>query len=135
MILFKRGSFALAKKWLYKEGKGFEKFEGTKDFLEFHKLANMEKPERLEALKNTKVVERFKNRQNLINELETLDNPANQYYLQKGVIEGGSFVGSIIGLALLAPEISHRLIHPIMRFIGMEQKPDKNSETKIDTQA
>ena len=41
-----------------------------------------------------------------------------------GGIELGAFVGSIIGLTLLAPPISHAIVHPIMKAIGMDKKQE-----------
>ena len=81
----------------------------------------MEKAERIEALKNTKQTKKIGNKAALIKELQESENPANQYYLQKGVVEGGSLLGSVLGLAVLAPEISHHCIHPVMKFLGMEK--------------
>jgi hypothetical protein len=43
-----------------------------------------------------------------------------------GAIETGSFVGSIIGLTLLAPPISHAVVHPIMNALGMHKKESEN---------
>lgn len=40
----------------------------------------------------------------------------------KGLIELGSFVGSVLGLTVFAPPIAHALTHPIMNAIGLEKK-------------
>ena len=52
--------------------------------------------------------------------------------LAKGSIELGSMFGSVTGLAIIAPIVSHPLIHPIMKKIGItenkqteEKKPQK----------
>lgn len=129
--LFKKGSFSLAKNCIYKDRPNFKKFKNTNEFLNFHKLASMDKNERLTELKKDKVINKLNNRQDLLAELKNNENPANQYYLQKGVIEGGSFVGSILGLALLAPEVSHKLIHPLMQIIGLEDKPQAKSKNVV----
>lgn len=135
--VFKKGSFAAAKKFIYKDTKGFEKFKNADDFLNFHRLASMEKAERVNAVTDANIIKQYKDRPELLNALETEDNPANKYYLQKGVIEGASLAGSIIGLAVIAPEVSHKLIHPIMRVLGMEKKEEAKAETaqKLDTKA
>ena len=58
------------------------------------------------------------------NKLQSLADAAHNGL---GSIEMGSFVGSIIGLTLLAPPIAHALTHPIMKFIGMDKKESANS--------
>lgn len=42
----------------------------------------------------------------------------------EGGVEAGYFVGSILGLTILAPLISHKILHPIMKAIGMDKKQD-----------
>lgn len=44
----------------------------------------------------------------------------------KGLLELGSFVGSVLGLTLLAPPIAHALTHPMMKTIGMDKKESAN---------
>ncbi len=59
-----------------------------------------------------------------------------KYPLVRGTVELGSYIGSILGLAVLAPEVSHKTIHPLMRLIGMEKKPEKQAkEEKVDVKA
>lgn len=45
---------------------------------------------------------------------------------KKNIINGGeqvgNFVGSILGLTIIAPLISHEILHPIMKALGMEKK-------------
>lgn len=43
-----------------------------------------------------------------------------------GGIEAGSFVGSIIGLTIAAPWLSHKILHPIMKTIGLNKKESTN---------
>ena len=47
--------------------------------------------------------------------------------IAKGAIEAGAMFGSVAGLAILAPVISHPLIHPIMNVIKSPKKvtPEK----------
>ena len=47
-----------------------------------------------------------------------------KYPLIKGTIELGSLIGSVFGLAILAPQISHYTIHPMLRMLGMEKKEE-----------
>lgn len=44
----------------------------------------------------------------------------------KGGGDLGSFVGSILGLTIIAPLIGHEMLHPIMKAIGMDKKESKN---------
>jgi hypothetical protein len=68
-------------------------------------------------------------------------NTKKQFNLVKGAIELGSFVGSIVGLTIIAPWLSHGILHPIMKAIGMEGKDGKEhkqhqaAQTKVDTKA
>ena len=47
--------------------------------------------------------------------------------LARGVIEAGSIFGSVAGLAILAPIVSHPIIHPVMKALGFDapQKPEQ----------
>ena len=51
--------------------------------------------------------------------------------LAKGIIEASSIIGSVTGLAVIAPIVSHPLIHPIMKALGMyKEEPPKKTFTK-----
>ncbi|MCI1273257.1 MAG: hypothetical protein LKG27_02345 [Clostridiaceae bacterium] len=54
-----------------------------------------------------------------------------------GGIEAGSFVGSIIGLTLIAPPISHKIIAPTLHLLGIHTKSEQTPKetTKVDTKA
>lgn len=45
-----------------------------------------------------------------------------QFNLVKGADELGSFISSIVGLTIIAPLISHEILHPIMHAMGMNKK-------------
>lgn len=45
-------------------------------------------------------------------------------HVVNGGVETGSFIASILGLTLLAPMISHEILHPIMHALGMSKKDD-----------
>lgn len=47
----------------------------------------------------------------------------------KGSVEAVSIVGSILGLTILAPQISHVILHPIMNFLGLEKKHGGHDKT------
>lgn len=50
------------------------------------------------------------------------DKAKEKFNLVKGADELGSFVSSIVGLTIVAPLLSHEILHPIMHAIGMEKK-------------
>lgn len=52
----------------------------------------------------------------------------DKFVLGKGAIELSSVVGSILGLTILAPELSHLMLHPIMKGIGMEHSKAATTE-------
>lgn len=68
------------------------------------------------------------------------ENP-EMYPNIKGAIELGNIIGSVLGLAILAPQVSHAFIHPALRFLGLEDKEKKTTaknteqQPKIDTKA
>ena len=147
--VFKKGSFALAKKF-YK-GKGFENFKNANEFLKFYKhflisnklifrflyivylkvflkfykLAVRNKQDRLQAL-DKGLFSKFKDKTELIDLIKSDKNIKDELSLQKGVIETGAFIGSILGLTILAPQVSHYILHPIMNWTGLNEKKQEN---------
>lgn len=53
-------------------------------------------------------------------------------HIVNGGVETGSFIASILGLTLLAPMISHEILHPIMHAIGMDHKVPEKSHALQD---
>ena len=128
--IFKKGSYKLGKKIFGKEHPEFSKFKGMNEYLEYHRYAKKPFTDRKASLAKIKSTEKFKH-DGLREALETQENPET-YDIIKGSIEVGSFIGSILGLAILAPQISHKLIHPLMRLFHMEKKePNKDKKTDI----
>ena len=74
--------------------------------------------------KRRKTLESFGKDSKLYNALKNEEDP-EKYNLLYNSLETGSYFGSLIGLAILAPEISHHLIHPIMKVLGMEKNQNK----------
>lgn len=74
------------------------------------------------AIKKAK--EAWKNSQNIFEE-RIKEN--QKLYLGKGCHELGAIVGSILTLAIIAPEISHFIVHPLMKALGFEH-PYKNQK-------
>lgn len=130
--VFKAGAFKLAKKYIYKGEEGFNKFKNLKEFLEYRKLAEKTLKNRTASLNKDHSVHKFKHdglREDLLN------NKAPELYPHiKGSIEFGSLIGSILGLAIIAPQVSQALIHPALRTIGLEQKEEKKNKN-FDKQA
>lgn len=131
--IFKSGAFKIAKNHIYKGEEGFNKFVNAKEYLDYRKIAEKTLGERAEALKKLK---NFKN-EALKNDL--LNNVAPEKYNNvKGAIEVGNIVGSIVGLSILAPNVSQILIRPVLKVLGMDKKPTQanaQTEQKVDTKA
>ena len=136
--VFKMKTFGIYKK-IFKDMPDFQKFKNAKEYLNYFKLATMEK--RADRIKDPIFKQLPEHLQKDLDkpdlskeELRKLREQKKEYipkYIHaKGSIEFSSIIGSIVGLTILAPEISHLVLHPIMKAIGMEKKepPEKNSE-------
>jgi len=55
-----------------------------------------------------------------------------KFNLVKGADEMGSFISSLVGLTIVAPLISHEILHPVMHAIGMGKK-DNNIGKPTET--
>ncbi len=110
----RKGAYKLAKK-MYPEERVFEAFKQTKDLSSFYKMNETEKA--------AKIAELNKN----ITSGDTFTKENLNVNIAKGAIEAGAMFGSVAGLAILAPVISHPLIHPIMNAIKSPKKvtPEK----------
>ena len=118
--IFKTGSYKLGKKFFEKTHPEFNKFKNMNEYLGYHKYAKSFLNDRKAALSKTKSLHKF-NHDGLREDLLTKEQPET-YDLIKGTIEAGTFAGSILGLAVLAPQISHYTIHPLMKFLNIEPK-------------
>lgn len=116
--IFKKGSFKLAKNHIFKEEKAFQHFKNTEHYLNYHKLAGMSKEGRTNALKDNKYKNMFSDELQL--SLKTEEKP-EKFDMIKGVIEFGNTLGSVLGLAIFAPQVSHIVIHPLLKVLGMEK--------------
>ncbi len=56
---------------------------------------------------------------------DSTHSPKYDLRLGKGAKELSAIIGSILMLTIVAPQVSHVLIHPIMNALGFEKKPDK----------
>ncbi len=125
--VFKRGAFKLAKNKIFKNSPEFQKFKSLKNYESYRKYASKSLDSRKLLLQQHKLQDKFT--PEIEQELITAEKPDN-YDLVKGVIEFGSITGSVLGLAVLAPQLSHAVIHPALRFIGMEEKAKKHNNNK-----
>ena len=128
--IFKNGAFKIAKKYLYKGEQGFSKFRNAKEYLDYRKFAEKTKNDRIQSLGKDHSVDKFKHdnlREALINEVTP-----EKYNNIKGAIEVGNIVGSIVGLSVLAPNVSQVLIRPVLKVLGLDKKvAPKAEEQKI----
>ena len=110
---FKKASFSIGRK-LFKDEAVFKAFKHPGEFMEYYKIDESAKSKRLEEINKT-----LKSEDKFVKEKLNIN-------LGKGIIESCSIFGTVVGLAILAPVVSHPLIHPIIKAFGMEQ----NKETK-----
>lgn len=131
--IFKNGAFKIAKKYLYKGEQGFSKFKNAKEYLDYRKFAEKTKNDRIQSLGKDHSVDKFKHdnlREALINEATP-----EKYNNVKGAIEVGNIIGSIVGLSVLAPNVSQVLIRPVLKVLGLDRKvTPKAEEQKIKTE-
>jgi len=127
--IFKEGAFKLGPKIFKDYAANFAKFKNSSEYLKYRKYA--EKPFQSDRVNNNKIDRLFN--EELRQELKTKENP-EMFNRIKGTIEAGNILGSVIGLAILAPQLSHAIIHPCLRFLGMEEKKTKQ-KSKINTVA
>ncbi len=124
--IFKNGAFKIAKKYLYKGEQGFSKFKNAKEYLDYRKFAEKTKNDRIQSLGKDHSVDKFKHdnlREALINEVTP-----EKYNNIKGAIEVGNIVGSIVGLSVLAPNVSQILIRPVLKVLGLDKKVTPKAE-------
>jgi len=117
--IFKHGAYALAKNKLFKDEAVFKAFQKPDAFKKFFKLGTeQEKLTKLNEI--SKATGDTFNRTNITEESEQLAN---------GVIETSSLIGTVLGLAVVAPLSATKLIHPILKAVGLTKDTPK---TEID---
>lgn len=129
----KKGAFNFAKKYIYKGENGFNKFKNADEYLFYRKIADKTLQNRKSSLTKDHSIYKFKN--NGLRE-ELLNNEKPELFPHiKGAIEVGNTIGSVLGLAILAPQLSHAFIHPALKLMGLEgNKPEENTKN-LDTKA
>jgi len=96
-------------------------------------LKNIYKSEKISAFANEakSILNKYKETGD-----KSLEHTVNAIHAGNGGAETGSLVGSVLGLTVLAPMISHEVLHPIMSAIGMDKKQEsKPAENKVDAKA
>ena len=120
--VFKKGAFKFAKKYIYKGSEGFDKFKNANEYFAYQKYAQKTQNNRRASLSKDHSVYKFDHdnlRQDLLNKAKP-----DIYPHIKGSIEAGNLIGSVLGLAILAPKISQALIHPVLKGLGLEKSED-----------
>ncbi len=126
--LFKNGAFKLANKIF--DASDIGKFKSNKQYNHYLKLCDTTPKNRILTLdkeikgtansNGTRTTVGEKYDETIIAELKK-DNP-NVYPVLKGAVELGNIVGSVFGLAIFAPQVSHLFIHPALKLLGFEDK-------------
>ncbi|MDD3013677.1 MAG: hypothetical protein PHC34_08255 [Candidatus Gastranaerophilales bacterium] len=122
---FKMGGYRAAKK-VFKDKELYPKV--CKIFKEFDDKAKVEVKEGfLAPLKKSKLsYKKFMNDYN--GRKKAFEDIPEEMQKIKGGIEAISIVGSILGLTILAPQISHFILHPIMGTLGFKKKENPQAE-------
>ena len=135
-LVFKKYGFKIAQKIL-KNDKDLPKFKDADEYLTYAKLASLKKSERNDEKLLSKISDTLKIEENdsltLKQHLLNDDTPP-EFPVAKGAIELSNLVGTVIGLAWIASELSNHILHPIMRILGFEDSK-KAAANKIDTKA
>ena len=132
--VFKKGSFKLAQKLFKPEEIG--KFTNSKQYAHYLKLCDTTLNNRLRTLeKEIKGVYKTDNNGNKVRKLvkdeydtslvtELNKEKPDKFPILKGAVEFGNIIGSVFGLAIFAPQVSHLFIHPALNVLGFD-KPKK----------
>lgn len=117
--VFKKGSFAIAKKF-YKNEQILQVFKNSDAFGKFYKTTD--KSNRVQKLRELYGEDSKKYSD------EVLEKHID---FAKGIIEFTSIAGSVLGLSIVSPMISRPMIRPVLKAIGLSEKTDMN---KTETQ-
>lgn len=139
--VFKKGTFKLAQKIFNPEEIG--KFNSSKQYAHYLKLCDTTLNNRQKTLeKEIRGVYKTDKDGNKVRKLvqdeydpsivaELKKEKPNKFPILKGAVEFGNIVGSVFGLALFAPQVSHLFIHPALKALGFD-KP-KNAANNVQT--
>ena len=134
--VFKKGGFKLAKEKIFKNTEGFQHFKNYNDYMHYRKLADNPSVQNRLATLSKEIPTKKSNVKDLYNETllaELSKEEPEKFKYIKGAIELSNIIGSVLGLAVFAPQVSHALIHPALRLLGLGKEDEHNK--KIDTKA
>ena len=136
-LVFKKYGFKIAQKIL-KNDKDLPKFKDADEYLTYAKLASRKKSDRNDEKLLSKISDDLKanedDKLSLKQRLLSEDTPP-EFPVAKGAIELSNLVGTVIGLAWIASELSNHILHPIMRMLGFENPKKSAYNNKVDTNA
>ncbi len=112
--IFKNGAYKLAAKKFNDEAV-FKAFKSPDKFKSYLKLDEAGKVKKLKEL--SKNGDTF-SRNNITEKSEHLAN---------GVIETSSLIGTVLGLAVIAPLTATKAIHPILKAVGLVKEDEKKA--------
>lgn len=123
-LVFQKYGFKLAQKFM-KGDKDFPAFKDANEFLNYSSLAKMDKEHRRGHKLMSKISDTLKaNEEDKLTLKEHLlkDDKPPVFPFPKGVIELSNLVGTVIGLAWIASELSNYILHPLMSMLGLKPK-------------
>ena len=138
--VFKKGTFKLAQKLFKPEEIG--KFKSSKQYEHYLKLCDTTLNNRQKTIeKEIRGVYKTDENGNKVRRLvrdeydssiidELNKEKPNKFPILKGAVEFGNIVGSVFGLAIFAPQVSHLFIHPALNALGLDSH--KNAQTSQD---
>lgn len=146
--IFQKGAYSLAQKH-FKDSAVLKAFNNPEQFKAFKKLTDNEKIQKLaelskKVLSNPEEFRAFKNlsteqRAEEISKLKAKSQSSDVFTRQNiteddealanGIVETSSLLGTVIGLAIVAPLTATKLIHPILKSVGLD-KTDKTEPPK-----
>lgn len=133
--VFKKGGFKLAKEKIFNNTKGFEHFENVQEYQHYRKLAqNPSVKNRMSTLEKEILHDKtlVKDKYNETLRTELAKEHPDLFVDVKGAVELSNIIGSVLGLAVFAPQVSHAFIHPALRFLGLEKPKSVSGTNKID---
>lgn len=139
--VFKKGTFKLAQK-LFKPGE-IGDFKSSKQYAHYLKLCDTTLNNRQKTLEKeikgvyktdadgNKVRKLVKDEYSSLMVEELNKEKPNKFPILKGAVEFGNIVGSVFGLAIFAPQVSHLFIHPVLKALGFEKH--KNPANNVNS--
>lgn len=128
--VFRKCGFQFFKKVIFKDNHGFGKFNNSNEFSRYKKIKELPINERLAEIQKHEKGGKKAFADEIRTELLRNRNQKPTYHIVKGADELSSITGSVVGLAILAPQVSHITIHPIMKFLGMDKKQSEQNTNK-----